>query len=270
MNLQNAKLGIIGGGNMARAILRGIIQAGLVPADAITVSDLRPDTLAALSADFSVTTTTDNCQLTAASDIIILAVKPQTLPTVLAEIAAQARTRLFLSIAAGVRAAAIHEALGCRGRIVRIMPNVAAQVLAGASAISAGPDASDEDLAIATAIFDAVGSTVQVAEPLMDAVTGLSGSGPAYLFLVIEALADAGVRAGLPRTTALQLAAQTCSGAAQLVLETGHHPAVLKDQVTSPGGTTIAGMHRLEQQAVRGAFMDAVAAAVDRAPELGA
>jgi len=270
MDIKNAKLAVIGGGVMAENILRGILQGDLLPADQITVSDLSPERLSSLKESFKIKTTLDNVDLAARADLIIIAVKPQNMKLLLDQIKPVAtEQKLFLSVAAGIKSTTIAEGLGGKGRIIRIMPNVGAKVLQSASALCPGPLATGEDMALAKKIFDAVGSTVVVNEELMDAVTGLSGSGPAYVFLFIEALADAGVRAGLSRAVALKLAAQTCFGAAKLVLETEAHPAVLKDQVASPGGTTIAGLEAMEKGAVRGVLMSTVLAAVERSKELG-
>ena len=204
------------------------------------------------------------------SDIIVLAVKPQNMKELLTEVSCCCdNKKLFISIAAGVKSAAISRALSGKGRIVRVMPNVAAKVLESASAVCKGPLAKDDDIKTALNIFNAIGKTVVVKEDLMDAVTGLSGSGPAYIFLFIDAMADGGVKAGLPRKTALELAVQTFFGTSKLLLETGETPATAKDQVTSPGGTTICGLHALEKGAVRADIIDAVEAAIQRSKELG-
>ncbi len=270
MEIQKIKLGIIGGGNMAQNILRGILSAGLLKPDQVVVSDISPDRLSELKETFKVKTTLDNHELVKGSDVVVLAVKPQNMKGLLDEIkTVSSPEKLYLSIAAGIKAEALAAGLDKKGRIIRIMPNVAAKVLESASALSRGPGATQDDLKLAKQLFEAIGKTVVVTEELMDAVTGLSGSGPAYIFQIIEAMADAGVKAGLPRATALDLAAQTCYGAAKLVLATGEHPGVLKDQVTSPAGTTIAGIKALEQGSLRGTLMEAVEAAVERSKELG-
>ncbi len=270
MDIKRLKLGFIGGGIMAENILRGILTSGLIPSEQITVSDIQPERLKYLQTDFSVNTTSDNRDVVSTSDVIILCVKPQNMKLLLEEIKTSAdKTKLFMSIAAGVKSETISLGLSGKSRIIRIMPNVAAKVLESASAICLGPAATGDDLKIAKEIFDATGKTVVIEEKLMDAVTGLSGSGPAYFFLIIEAMTDAGVKAGLSRPTAQQLAAQTCYGAARLVLETGQSPATLKDMVTSPGGTTIAGIHVMEKAAIRGSIMSTVEAAVNRSKELG-
>ena len=270
MDIKNVKIGIIGGGAMAENILRGMLQADLLPAEQITVSDVRPERLTYLKGAFKVKTLLDNVDLASKADIIIIAVKPQNMKGLLDEIKPVINEKkLILSIAAGVKTKTIADGLAGKGRIIRSMPNIAAKVLESASALSTGPASTGEDLAAAKKIFEAIGKIVVINEELMDAVTGLSGSGPAYFFLFIEALAEGGVKAGLSRAVALKLAAQTCFGAAKLILETEEHPAVLKDQVISPGGTTSAGIEVLEKGAVRGMLMNAVAAAADRSKELG-
>jgi pyrroline-5-carboxylate reductase len=242
----------------------------LLPPEQMTVTDLSAERLGGLKAAYGVRTTLDNHELVAGAGVIILAVKPQNMPALLDDIKAVSTVdKLYLSIAAGVTSETLAAGLARKGRIVRIMPNVGARVLESATAISPGHAATQADLALARTLFEAIGPLVVINEQLMDAVTGLSGSGPAYVFLIIEALSDAGVRAGLSRQVALTLAAQTCLGAARLVLESGEHPGQLKDQVASPGGTTIAGLQVLETRALRGALMEAVAAAVARARELG-
>ena len=270
MELKQTQLCILGGGMMAENILRGLLRTKLLGPDRITVSDLRAERLAHIRDTYKVATSRDNVDLAAKAELIILAVKPQNMKLLLDELQpAMSLSRLIISIAAGVKTKTLADGLGGKARIVRTMPNIGAKVLASATAICSGPGATQDDLTTAKEIFEAIGSTVVVNEDLMDAVTGLSGSGPAYFFLFIEALADAGVRSGLTRLVALQLAAQTCLGAAQLVLETGESPAVLKDQVTSPAGTTIEGLRVLETAGVRGAIINAVAAAVERSKELG-
>jgi len=270
MNLKTSKIGIIGGGMMAENILRGLLRAQLVQPGQITVSDINAERLTYITDTFKVLTTRDNMDLARTAHIIILAVKPQSMKSMLAEIkSVMSEQRLIISIAAGITTRTLSDAVGGAARIVRTMPNMGAKVLASATAIYQGPGATQDDMTTAQQLFEAIGSTVVVSEDLMDAVTGLSGSGPAYFFQFIEAMADAGVRAGLMRPVALKLAAQTSLGAARLVLETGDHPAVLKDQVTSPAGTTIEGLRALEIAGVRGAIISAVSAAVERSKELG-
>ncbi len=270
MQAADIRLGIIGGGMMAYSIVRGLLAARLLSPERIVVSDVSAERRALFEKSCGIAAASDNLQAVRRSNVVLLAIKPQGMAGLLAEIRpAAASDTLYLSIAAGITTAALYAGLGSAGRIVRIMPNTAAQVRASATAICRGPNATDDDLAIARDLFNALGTTVAVDETLMDAVTGLSGSGPAYVYLIIEALADAGVRNGLARATALQLAAQTCAGAARMVLEAGEHPGALKDQVCSPGGTTINGLYRLEKSGVRAALIDAVSAAVARSKELG-
>jgi pyrroline-5-carboxylate reductase len=209
--------------------------------------------------------------LVRASSILVLAVKPQVVDKVLASVGGEVgKETLVVSIAAGVPLALLEARLPPGTRVVRSMPNVAALSLAGATAIAAGTHAGAPEMEAAKALFDAVGRTVTLDESLLDAVTGLSGSGPAYVMLIIEALADGGVKVGLHRDTALLLAAQTVFGASKLLLDTGEHPGRLKDMVTSPGGTAIAGLHTLESGALRKTLIDAVETATKRAAELGA
>lgn len=263
-------LAFLGAGNMARALLHGCLTRGGTPREQLAVTDVLPAAVAHVTSELGVRGFASNAEACAWSTAIVLAVKPQVLPSVLREIAPYVtREQLVISIAAGVPIARIVEGLSGHGRIVRAMPNTPAMVGEGATAISAAPGATAEDVAEAEALFGSVGTVVQVPEPLMDAVTGLSGSGPAYAFIAIEALSDAGVRAGLPRDVATKLAAQTLLGASKLALTTGEHPGKLKDMVTSPAGTTIAGVAALERGGLRSALMAAVEAATARAKELG-
>lgn len=265
--LAGRKLGIIGAGNMGTALLRGWLTAGLAtPAD-ILIADSAIERVQGLQREFGVMAA-DNQQVAARADILLLAVKPQVLPEVLAEIQPQVDgSRLVISIAAGIPLSLLADMLPS-ARLMRVMPNTPTLVQTGMAAIAQGPRTDAADLALTCRLFDAVGRSVVVEEKLMDAVTGLSGSGPAYVFLFLEALADGGVKMGLPRQTALELAAQTILGAAKLFLETREHPGSLKDMVTSPGGTTIAGLHVLEQGGFRGLAMTAVEAATKRSSAL--
>jgi pyrroline-5-carboxylate reductase len=263
------RLAVVGAGNMAEALVRGLLRAGLFPPGAIAASDVVPERLRLFREQFGVATETDNAAIVAKADLVLLAVKPQAMGQVLASLAPVVDRQLLISIAAGVPTYAIETRFPRPVRVVRVMPNTPALVLEGASALCAGAHATPEDLALARALFEAVGRAVVLDETAMDAVTGLSGSGPAYVFVVIEALADAGVRVGLSREVAQLLAAQTVLGSARMVLETGKHPAALKDMVASPGGTTIAGLHALEARALRAALLDAVEAATERSRELG-
>jgi pyrroline-5-carboxylate reductase len=265
--MQKKKIGIIGAGNMGEAILRGLYQKGM--AKGIVVSELRSDRRNAIKKTYGVEVVSDNRQLASQVQVIILAVKPQELKGVLQEIApALEPSTLLISIAAGASLGAIASVLAKDVRLIRAMPNIAAQALESATALSPGAEVSAADLEQAREIFNAMGKTVIIPESLMDAVTGMSGSGPAYVSLFIEALADGGVRMGLPRKDALEMAIQTVLGTARLLTEQGEHPAHLKDRVASPGGTTIAGIAALEAKGFRGAVMEAVAAATQRSKEL--
>jgi pyrroline-5-carboxylate reductase len=265
-----AQLAFIGGGNMAEALIKGVLAGGAVPeAKAIRVADPLKARRTFLADTYGVEVGDDNKQAMDGAGLVILAVKPQTLDQVLVEIQDQvADDQVVVSIAAGVTIAHIHSHLYADTKVVRAMPNTPALVGEGASAVTPGPGVTPEELARVRDLFAAVGSVVIVSEEQMDAVTAVSGSGPAYVFAVIEALADGGVKMGLPRDTAVTLAAQTVLGAARMVLSTGTHPAALKDMVTSPGGTTSAALHVLENAGVRGAFIGAVEAAAKRAREL--
>jgi pyrroline-5-carboxylate reductase len=269
-DLGRRQIGFVGGGNMAEALVRGLLSAGVTSTAALRVSDplaARRDHLTEL---YGIQTTADNAALAAWADLLVLAVKPQSMAEALATLSKALRAdALVVSIAAGVPSATIEAGLKGEPRVIRAMPNAAAMALAAATAIAAGAHARAEDLAIAQELFESVGRAVAVKESALDAVTGLSGSGPAYVMLVIEALADGGVKAGLPREVAMMLASQTVYGAAKLQLESGEHPAVWKDRVSSPGGTTIAGLARLEARGVRSAFVEAVQAASARSSELG-
>jgi pyrroline-5-carboxylate reductase len=270
--MQQKKVGFIGAGNMAAALVRGLLHGGafLAPQSVIVsaTSRTRLDRLAAEHK--GIVTTLSNAEVCAFADVVVLSVKPQIVDKVLAQIAPHFRPgTLLVSVAAGVSTSVIEAKMPSGTRVVRSMPNTAATVLAGATAISRGTHATDEDIQVAERFFGLVGRTVVLDESLLDAVTGLSGSGPAYLMLIIEALADGGVKVGLHRDTALMLAAQTVYGSAKLLLETGEHPGRLKDMVTSPGGTAIAGLHTLEAGGLRTTLINAVEAATNRAKELG-
>ncbi len=267
--LVGKRLAIIGAGAMGSALVRGLIQSGKLKADQIVASDIDEERLKQLQ-PFGVQTTNDNKLAVQQSDVALLCVKPQVMDEVLAEIspAVDPKKHCVISIAAGIPIARLESALPEGTPVVRVMPNTPAQVLAGASAIALGTNATELHRQIAHEIFSAVGLVIDVPEKLIDAVTALSGSGPAYVFVFAEALADAGVNLGLPRAVALKLAAQTLLGAAKMLLETGKHPAELKDMVTSPGGTTIAALSVLERKAFRGAIIEAVAVAHQRAKEL--
>ena len=264
------RLAFIGGGNMAEALLRGILAANRIRPEDILATDVREERLVHLKTTYRIAVSSDNAAAARQAETVLLAVKPQKMNGVLTELKdAVGEAQLLISIAAGVATPTIAAHFPHPVRVVRVMPNMSALVLEGVSALARGGHATPEDLETTRQLFEAVGKVVVVDESLMDAVTGLSGSGPAYVFLIIEALADAGVKVGLPRDVALALAAQTVRGSARLVLETGKHPGELKDMVASPGGTTIAGLHALEQGAVRAALINAVEAATRRSQELG-
>jgi pyrroline-5-carboxylate reductase len=261
------KLGTIGGGVMGEAILSRLLDQGIYQNTEIIVSEPARQRREFLQQQYGVRVTDDN-DLAAKSPVLLLAIKPQIFGRVIAELAHRDRTQLAISILAGVSIAQLEQAFPHQP-VVRAMPNTPATVGAGMTAIAAGNSVSTEHLDLATQIFQAVGEVVTVPESLMDAVTGLSGSGPAYIAIAIEALADGGVAAGLPRQIADKLALQTVLGTAQLLDRSHLHPAQLKDRVTSPGGTTIAGVTKLEQAGFRSALIEAVIAAAKRSQELG-
>jgi pyrroline-5-carboxylate reductase len=269
--LTNKKIGMIGTGNMGTALIDGLIQSGAAQAENIICSDASERQLVCIREKYKVTTTTDNIAVVKASDIVIYAIKPQIMAAVLKETADYLdMSKLIISIAAGVPLAALESLLQKDLRLIRVMPNVAVAVREGATAIAAGGHANDDDVKLAMVIFDSVGKSIFLKENyLMDAVTGLSGSGPAYIFMIVDALADAGVKVGLSRKDALFLASQTILGSAKLLLETNAHPGQLKDSVTSPGGTAIAGLHTLEKGGLRTTLINAVEAATHRSKELG-
>jgi pyrroline-5-carboxylate reductase len=255
---------------MATALARGWLTAGLIMAEPACASDPLPQARQAFAAETGLRTTENNREVVATSDVLVLAVKPQAMATLLADIRPAVNARhLLVSIAAGVTLRQLADGLGGDRRLVRVMPNTPCLVGASASGYAPGDAATAEDINLVDRLLNAVGRAFRLPEYLLDAVTGLSGSGPAFVYVMIEALSDGGVRVGLPRDVATALAAQTVFGAAKMVLETGSHPAVLKDMVASPGGTTIAGLHAMEQKGVRGALMDAVEAATRRSMELG-
>lgn len=263
-------IGFMGGGNMAGALVKGLLHSKLVDPQHVVVSDVKKERLDSLHEAHGVRITSDNHALLREVDVLVIAVKPQVVDKALAAIGQEVRaSTLVISVAAGVPIEALESRLSPGARVIRAMPNTPATALAGATAIAAGTHATEADLATAKQLFDAVGKTVILDESLLDAVTGLSGSGPAYVMLIIEALADGGVKMGLHRDTSLLLAAQTVYGSAKLLLETGEHPGRLKDMVTSPGGTAIAGLHTLESGALRKTLIDAVETASNRAAQLG-
>ncbi|GAB5548793.1 MAG: pyrroline-5-carboxylate reductase [Sandaracinaceae bacterium] len=264
------KIAFLGAGNMAGALIDGLLRAGACAPSEVMAMDVRAPRLEELASRHGIPTSRDLGEATAWADVVVLATKPQVFDRVLPAVGAAVREdALVVSIAAGVSIAAIEARMPAGTRVVRTMPNTPALVDAGATAIAAGTHAAEEDVALVKRVFDSVGVTVVLDEYLLDAVTGLSGSGPAYIFLIIEALADAGVKVGLHRDSAQLLAAQTVLGSAKLLLETGEHPGRLKDMVTSPGGTAIAGLHTLEAGGLRTTLINAVESAAKRSHELG-
>jgi pyrroline-5-carboxylate reductase len=269
--LKDKKIGIIGTGNMGEALINGLAHSRSAVPENILCSDIRKDKLKEIKERYGVTPKKRNIEVATEADIVIYAIKPQIMASILTETAHCLDTsKLIISIAAGVPMAAIEAHLDKELRLIRAMPNIAAAVGASATAIAAGKNAKKSDVRVAKAIFDSVGQTVFIEENvLMDAITGLSGSGPSYIFVIVDALADAGVKMGLSRQDSLLLSMQTVMGAAKLLMETGEHPGQLKDRVTSPGGTAIAGLHTLEKGGLRTTLINAVEAATQRSKELG-
>jgi pyrroline-5-carboxylate reductase len=266
----NLSIGFLGAGKMATALAKGFIRAGLVTPKQVIASDVSDAACAAFAKETGAKTTAFNPDVAKFANVLILAVKPDQVSGALAEIRdATTEKHLLIYIAAGVTLAKLEAGLGDDARAIRVMPNTPALVGSSATGFALGKSATPADAEIATKLFSAVGVAFQVKEALLDAVTGLSGSGPAYVYLFIESLSDGGVAAGLPRDIATKLAAQTVLGAARMVLETGQHPGALKDMVTSPGGTTIEGLHELEKGKFRGTVMSAVRAATDKSKKLG-
>ncbi|MBI4842256.1 MAG: pyrroline-5-carboxylate reductase [candidate division NC10 bacterium] len=268
--LNGKRLAFVGGGNMAEAMIRGLLAAKLRGPDDVFVSDVREDRLAYLQETYCVHTSVSNAEVASKAEVLVLAVKPQIMGQVLDGLIDVVNgEKVLISIAAGITTTFIADKFPSPVRVIRVMPNTPALVLEAASALTSGSRATLEDLEIAKRLFRAVGKVVIVDESLMDAITGLSGSGPAYIFLIIDALSDAGVKVGLSRDVAQLLAAQTVLGADRMVLETKKHPGELKDMVTSPGGTAIAGLHTLEQGGLRTTLINAVEVATLRSKELG-
>jgi pyrroline-5-carboxylate reductase len=261
--------GFIGAGKMASALIHGMLRGEIARADSIFASDPLRAARSTLEEEAGITVFESNLDVLKHSDVLVLAVKPQSMSAVLAELRpALSGDHLVVSIAAGITIESIVIGLGGHSRVIRVMPNTPALVGEGVSAFALASGARPDDQLLVETFLGSVGRAVSVTESMLDAVTGLSGSGPAFGYLMIEALSDGGVRAGLPRDIASLLAAQTVLGAAKMVRDTGLHPGVLKDQVASPGGTTIAGLHALEQAGVRGACIEAVLAASRRSAEL--
>jgi len=267
--IEEYTLGVIGAGHMGSALVTGMIEVGGLSSARFTVADPRQEALLSLK-ELGVRTSTETLDAVDGQDIVILAIKPQVSPQVLPLIGPRLNERqILLSLMAGVSTEAIETGLSATAPIIRIMPQILASLGASAFGMCRGRHATEEHLTLVRDLLNTAGSAVEVPEAQMDAVTGLAGSGPAYVYTIIEALADGGVRVGLPRDVALKLSAQTLLGAARMVLESEVHPAVLRDQVTSPGGTTIAGLHKLEEKGLRDALISAVKAATERSAELG-
>lgn len=269
--LKDKQIAIIGTGNMGEALVSGLIGSKSSKPKNIICTDIQRDKLNEIKAAYKVRTTTNNLKAVKESDIIIYSVKPQIMAATLVETAAGLdMSKLVISIAAGVPLAAMEACISKDLRLIRVMPNIAAAVKEAATAIAAGAHATKEDVELALEIFNSIGKSIFIKENyLMDAITGLSGSGPAYIFLIVDALADAGVKMGLARQDSIFLAAQTVLGAAKLLIETQEHPGQLKDRVTSPGGTAIAGLATLESGGLRTTLINAVEAATHRSRELG-
>ncbi|TYI72025.1 hypothetical protein E1A91_D07G030300v1 [Gossypium mustelinum] len=265
---ENFKLGFIGAGKMAESIARGVVQSGVMPPQRISTAIHSNPSRGTPFQSLGISVYSHNTDVVDASDVIIFSVKPQVVKTVVLQLRPLlSKKKLLVSIAAGVKLQDLEEWAG-HGRFIRVMPNTPSAVGMGASVVSLGGAATEQDGELVGKLFGAVGKTWKADEKLFDAVTGLSGSGPAYIYLAIEALADGGVTAGLPRELALGLASQTVLGAAAMAVQSGKHPGQLKDDVTSPGGTTIAGIHELEKNGFRGTLMNAVVAAAKRSQEL--
>jgi len=268
--LAGKKIGFVGAGNMAEAIIKGLLAKQVVGPTQIAAYDILESRLRHVAETHGIKGESSNAALVDWAEVIVLAIKPQVCQAALGEIGPRlGPDKLVISVAAGVAVKTIKDAVKTGTRIIRTIPNTPAMVLAGVTGLAADASVSAEDFQVAETVFGAVGRTVAIDEKLMDAATGLSGSGPAYVFVIIEALADGGVKMGMSRQVAEIFAAQTVLGAAKLFLETGLHPGQLKDMVTSPGGTTIAGLHQIELGGVRAALMNAVEAATRRSEELG-
>lgn len=264
------KAGFIGAGNMAEAMVRGLLASGSFRKKDITLSDTDPERLSCLSSRYGVTTTSDNREAVKKSDIVVFSVKPQVLPAVCGEVRNAATTdKLYVSIAAGVRHSFIKKLVGREIKLARVMPNTPSLVLEGVSCVYFGEGFSGEQQDMVLGILGSLGKALRVeSEDLMDAVTALSGSGPAFVSIFIEALCDGGVKMGLPRSLATELAARTVLGTSKMIQQGGRHPAEIKDMVTSPGGTTASGIHSLERGGFRAAVISAVESAARRSAEL--
>ncbi len=268
--LDNQNIAIIGAGNIAEALVSGLLMGKVVRPSQIFATDVSDQRLQHFKRRYGVRIGSNNAEAAKWADIVILSVKPQVLDEVMAGLKLPTRSKPFIiSVAAGVPIAKIQAGLHTKACIIRVMPNTPSIVLEGATALAGGPGVSPQQMDMGKAIFEAVGKVVVVDESHIDTITGLSGGGPAYVCVFIEALADGGVKMGLPRSVAQLFAAQTVLGTAKMVLESGEHPGVLKDRVASPGGTTIAGLHSLEEGKFRGTVINAVQSATLRSRELG-
>jgi pyrroline-5-carboxylate reductase len=265
------RIGFLGGGKMAQAMAKGFIDAGLTRGDQL-IASCHPDDKMSLEAfkNLGGKSISENCPVVKDCDVIFISVKPNVVSTVLNEIQGISAGKLFVSIAMGITIKQIEEILPKEARVIRVMPNTPMLVGCGASVIARGTNATNEDVKLVKKLFESVGICEEVAEYLIDPVTALSGSGPAYVFVFIEALADGAVKMGLPRDLAYKLAAQTVMGSGKMVIETGRHPASLKDDVTSPGGSTASGLHELEKSGFRNAAINAVESATKRCKEISA
>lgn len=269
-DFSQSSVGFIGAGRMATALARGIVDSSFAPSESVVAADVSPEACERFAAETGCRVVADNAEVLSEADLIVLAVKPQQMEAVLSDVKpALTADHLIVSIAAGVPLSAMTAVLGGAARVIRVMPNTPCLVGAGAACFATGGGAVEADAALVERLLTTVGIGRRVPEYLLDAVTGLSGSGPAFVYQCIEAMSDGGVAAGLPRDLSTELAAQTVLGAARMVLETGEHPGVLKDAVASPAGTTIAGLHQLEQGGLRASLMNAVVAAANRSRELG-
>ena len=267
--LENKRIGFIGGGAMCEAMIGGLLHKGLLKPEQITVNDVASSRLTLLQQQYAVKTTDSATKVAGESEILFLTVKPQVMATVLSNIGKVVPMKtIVVSIAAGIKIATMEKYL-LGVPVIRVMPNTPVAVGEGMSAVARGTHADEKTAQLISEMFAAVGRSVVVEESMMDAVTGLSGSGPAFFFLMLDALSDAGVRVGFSRQNALLLSAQTMLGAAKMVLETGEHPGKLKDMVTSPGGTAITGVHMLETHSIRASLIEAVVAATARSRDMG-
>ncbi|MFQ5780051.1 MAG: pyrroline-5-carboxylate reductase [Nitrospiria bacterium] len=266
---KSIRLAFIGSGNMAEAIIKGVLGAGLFKPEELIASDISEERLKTIRQKYGMQTTRSNREAVRKGEMIILGVKPLGIDAVMAEVRSELGTKVLVSVVAGTPLSRLASGLEREAKVVRAMPNAPALVQCGATVLSPGKGVGEASLGLVLRIFESIGKTWVLEERYLDAVTGLSGSGPAFVFVMIEALADGGVKSGLPREIALSLAVQTVCGAAQLVRQTGDHPARLKDFVASPGGTTMEGLQKLEEGNVRAAFLAAVEAATRRSKELG-